>query len=185
MRRDRGPPHAGERRRPWPRSPPTRATTPETDLARARSLVAASAIPTAGDDGLPGFAAAFAAEDFILWWRDGDAMTPHGARDRPRRRLPADAIATAARIAAASGATAMVGGDAPRSVIAAPLRAAPGEVAGLVAVISDRPRRFGVAERADLRALATRLGGELGYVAGHRRLLAEEERLRAASFHDP
>jgi serine/threonine-protein kinase len=159
----------------------------DADLARARSLVAGSAIPATDDDGLAGFAGAFAAEDVIVWWRDGDAMTPHAAREAPDDGYRS-AVATAARIAAAAGATTITATGAtatPRSVIAAPLRAAPGEVAGLIAVVADRPRRFGGAERADLRALATRLGRELGYIAGHRRLLDEEERLRAGSFHDP
>jgi diguanylate cyclase (GGDEF)-like protein len=163
------------------------STAVETDLARARSLVAGSAIPTNEGDGLPSFAQAFAADDVIVWWRDGDAMTPHAARDAPDDGYRAS-VATAARIAAAAGATtitAMSATATPRSVIAAPLRAAPGEVAGLIAVITDRPRRFAGPERSDLRALATRLGRELGYIAGHRRLLAEEERLRAGSFHDP
>ncbi len=155
------------------------------DLGRARHLIAASAI-SLDDDALAPFATAFGADDFIVWWRDGDQMTPHGARP-----LPSDTyrgvIATAARIAAAAGATTITGGaaSATRSVIAAPLRSAPGEVSGLVAVVSDRARRFTVAERADLRAVANRLARELGLVAGHRRLVAEEEKLRAGSFHDP
>ena len=61
----------------------TETTTVEGDVARARSLVAGSAIPTSDDDGLPAFAKAFAADDSIVWWRDGDAMTPHGAREAP------------------------------------------------------------------------------------------------------
>jgi serine/threonine-protein kinase len=154
------------------------------DLGRARHLIAASAV-SVDDDALAPFAIAFGADDFVVWWRDGEQMTPHGARPNPDDAYRG-AIATAARIAAAAGATTITGGQgARRSVIAAPLRSAPGEVSGLIAVVADRARRFTVAERADLRAVANRLARELGLVAGHRRLVAEEERLRAGSFHDP
>ncbi|MCE9574909.1 MAG: protein kinase [Deltaproteobacteria bacterium] len=160
-------------------------STEVADLGRARHLIAASGI-SLDDEALLPFATAYGADDFIIWWRDGDQMTPHGARPLPNDQYRGT-IATAARIAAAAGATTITGGPAgsTRSVIAAPLRSAPGEVSGLVAVVSDRARRFTVAERADLRAIATRLARELGLVAGHRRLVAEEERLRAGSFHDP
>jgi serine/threonine-protein kinase len=70
-------------------------------------------------------------------------------------------------------------------VIAAPLRSGPHEVAGLIAIVVDRPRRFTAGERADLRALSGRLARELQHLAGYRRLVAEDEKLRAGSVHDP
>jgi serine/threonine-protein kinase len=69
-------------------------------------------------------------------------------------------------------------------VIAAPLRAGPGEVAGMMAVVTDRARSHGAGERTDLRALAARLTRELQQVASYRRLVAEEERLRAGTSTD-
>jgi hypothetical protein len=65
-------------------------------------------------------------------------------------------------------------------VIAAPLATGPHEVGGLIAMIADRARRFGTAEVADLRALAARLPRELSFRAGHRRLVADHERLLAS-----
>ncbi|MCA9676484.1 MAG: protein kinase, partial [Myxococcales bacterium] len=84
-----------------------------------------------------------------------------------------------------TGATTIIpGGDGARSVIAAALRTSATEVAGLVAVVVDHARRFGPAERADLRALAARMTRELSHLAGYRRLVAEDERLRAGSVQD-
>jgi phosphoserine phosphatase len=61
-----------------------------------------------------------------------------------------------------------------QEVIADALRSGPTEVSGLVAVISDDGRRFGVAERTDLKALAARLtllapsrGAVDAFVAAH------------------
>jgi diguanylate cyclase (GGDEF)-like protein len=79
----------------------------------------------------------------------------------------------------------LTGGPAPRAVIADALRSSPTEVAGLVAVIADAARRFSTAERNDLKALALRLTRELSWLTSHRRLVADCERLLAASLHDP
>ncbi|HEV7558267.1 MAG TPA: diguanylate cyclase, partial [Kofleriaceae bacterium] len=90
-----------------------------------------------------------------------------------------------ARIAAAAAGTVITGGPKPRSVIAEALRSGPTEVSGLVAIISDSGRRFSAAERTDLKAIAARLTRELSWLSSHRRLVAEGERLLAASLHDP
>jgi serine/threonine-protein kinase len=155
--------------------------SPESEQARLRSLLAVSLLDE-GDPAAPlvAIAAAFTADDCVLWWRDGDQMVPRGSRPAPPDS--ARPVAAAARIAAATGATVIGGG---RSVIAAPLRSGPSEVAGLLAVVRDRPRRFSTGERADLRALAARLTRELQHLASYRRLVAEDEKLRAGSLHDP
>src|SRR5262245_64252580 len=51
--------------------------------------------------------------------------------------------------------------------------------------IADSARRFSAAERTDLKALAMRLTRELSWLTSHRRLVADGERLLAASLHDP
>src|SRR5262245_64945869 len=51
--------------------------------------------------------------------------------------------------------------------------------------IADSARRFSAAERTDLKALAMRLTRELSWLSSHRRLVADGERLLAASLHDP
>jgi len=161
------------------------ASAAETDLARARSLVATTLVDASDDAtraALAAIATSFAADDCIVWWRDGESMHPQGARAHPDDSYRSS-VATAARIAAAGGGTVIA--SSKRSIIAAPLRPAPSEVAGLVAVVSDHPRRFTSAERTDLRALSQRLARELSHLAGHRRILAEGDRLRAGSLHDP
>jgi diguanylate cyclase (GGDEF)-like protein len=157
----------------------------ETDLARARSLVATTLVDAAEDAtraALIAIAAAFGADDCIVWWRDGESMQPTAARSSPDDSYRSR-VAAAARVAAASGGTVIGGGGT--SVIAAPLRLAPSEVAGLIAVITDHARRFTASERSDLRALSQRVARELSHLAGHRRILAEGDRLRAGSLHDP
>src|SRR5262249_24373872 len=109
-------------------------------------------------------------------------------------------IAAAARIAAACGGSVILGatprlrigesGDPPppipsRAVIADALRSGPTEVAGLVAIVADAPRKLSGAERNDLKAIAARLTRELSWLTSHRRIVAEGERLLAASLHDP
>jgi diguanylate cyclase (GGDEF)-like protein len=157
--------------------------SPEQELARTRGLIAAS-VMDATPATLAGLAEHFAADDCIVWWRDGETMTPVAARDigDPAYR---QAIATGARIAAAAGGTAILSGTPTRSVIAEALRTGPTEVAGLFAIIADTGRRFSHGERADLRAVAARLVRELQWMAGHRRLVAEGERLLAGSMLDP
>src|SRR5690606_28603299 len=118
---------------------------------------------------LKAVAEGFTAHDCIVWWKDGSQMTPTASRPAPiegYRQL----IAAAARIAAASGGTVIVGGPQPRSVIADALRSSPTEVAGLVAIVHDSGRRFSAAERTDLRAIATRLTRELSWLTSHRRI---------------
>jgi predicted signal transduction protein with EAL and GGDEF domain len=95
------------------------------------------------------------------------------------------ALGIAARVAAATGLTTVTTGTHALSVIAAPLATGPQEVGGLIAVVADRARRFGGAEVADLRALATRLPRELAFRAGHRRLVSDHERLLASAGQDP
>ncbi|MGE5183922.1 MAG: protein kinase domain-containing protein, partial [Acidobacteriota bacterium] len=126
----------------------------------------------------------FTAHDCIVWWKDGAQMAPTAARPSPNEGYRAQ-VAAAARIAAASGGTVIVGADEPRSVIADALRSTPTEVAGLVAIVSDSGRRFSAAERTDLKAIATRLTRELSWLTSHRRIVAEGERLLATSLHDP
>jgi diguanylate cyclase (GGDEF)-like protein len=156
------------------------------ELARLRSLVAVSLLDEPDRDApLAELTTAFTADDCIVWWRDGETMTPRTARATPDDGYRA-AIATAARIAAATDATTIVpspGGA--RSVIAAPLRTGPTEVAGVLAIVRDHPRRFSEAERTDLRAMATRVTRELQHLASYRRIVAEDERLRAGSLLDP
>ncbi len=159
---------------------------PEVELARARSLVAASVLDGMGEptpDGLAIIARAFAADDCILWWREGEGLVPWGTRLNTDADQPL--IGAAARVSAATGVTTVTSGTRTLSVIAAPLATRPGEVGGLIAVVADRARRFGPAELSDLRALASRLPRELSFRAGHRRLVAEHERLLATVGHDP
>lgn len=160
---------------------------PEVDLARARSLIAASVLDGNGEptaDGLAAIARCFAADDCMLWWREGEAMVPWGTRanaDADQTMLRA-----AARVSAATGLTVLAASARHAlAVAAAPLATGPQEVAGLVAVIADRARRFSAGEIADLRALSARLPRELTFRAGHRRLVAEHERLAAGAMIDP
>ena len=161
-------------------------TSPDFDLARARGLVATSLVDLTGNaqETLRAVAEGFTSHDCIVWWKDGGAMTPTTSRASPTDTYRSQ-IAAASRIAAASGGTVVLGGPMPRSVIADALRSSPTEVAGLVAIISDTGRRFSAAERTDLKALAARLTRELSWLTSHRRIVAEGERLLAASLHDP
>ncbi|HWO20180.1 MAG TPA: diguanylate cyclase [Kofleriaceae bacterium] len=159
---------------------------PEQDLVRARALIATSVIDLSGParEALRAVADGFGAADCIVWWREGRNLTPTAARPHPSEGYRVQ-IAGAARIASAAAGTVIAGGDEPRAVIAEALRSGPTEVAGLVALIADAPRRFSEAERSDLRALAARLARELSWLGSHRRLVAEGERLLAASLYDP
>ncbi len=160
--------------------------SPDVDLARARGLIATSLIDLTGaaNETLSAVAEGFAANDCIVWWRDGAQMTPTAAREFPSEDYRAQ-IAGAARIAAAASGTVITSGHNPRSVIADALRSGRAEVAGLVAVVSDSGRRFSASERTDLKAIAARLTRELTWLTSHRRLVQEGERLMAASMHDP
>ena len=162
------------------------ASTPELDLARARGLIATSLVDLTGAaaETLMAVAEGFTANDCVVWWRDGQQMLPTAARPSPTDTYRQQ-IAGAARIAAAASGTVITAGPDPRSVIADALRSSPTEVSGLVAVIADAVRRFSAAERTDLKAIAARLTRELSWLASHRRLVAEGERLMAASLHDP
>ncbi|CAN5433045.1 hypothetical protein BH11MYX1_BH11MYX1_45530 [soil metagenome] len=161
-------------------------TSPELDLARARGLIATSLVDLTGAaaDTLRAVADGFSAHDCVVWWKDGAQMVPTMARAVPSEGYRAQ-VAAAARIAAASNGTVVIGGDEPRSVIADALRSTPTEIAGLVAIVADSGRRFSAAERTDLKAIATRLTRELSWLTSHRRIVAEGERLLAASLHDP
>ncbi|MDX2093535.1 MAG: diguanylate cyclase [Kofleriaceae bacterium] len=160
--------------------------TPEVDLARARGLIATSLVDLTGSatDTLLAVSDGFAANDCIVWWRDGTQMTPTAARLPPSEQYRPQ-VATAARIAAAAAGTVILAGPKPRAVIADALRSSPSEVAGLVAIVTDEGRRFSAAERTDLKAIATRLTRELSWLSSHRRIVAEGERLLATSLHDP
>ena len=159
----------------------------DDDVRRARKLVAASVIEASAQPTLAVIAEAFAAQECIVWWRDGDTMEPAASRDAPSDGYRV-AIGAGARIAAAAAGTVILPASATepaRSVIAEPLRASVGEIAGLIAIVADSARRYSVAERTDLRALAARVTRELSWMAGHRRLVAEGERMAATSQHDP
>ncbi|MEZ4399653.1 MAG: protein kinase [Kofleriaceae bacterium] len=159
---------------------------PEVELARARSLIAASVLDGNGEptaDGLGAIARAFAADDCVFWWREGDGLVPWSVR--PSADADQRALAVAARVAAATGLTTVTTGARTFSLIAAPLATGPQEVGGLIAVVADRARRYVAAEISDLRALATRLPRELSFRAGHRRLVGEHERLMASAGQDP
>jgi diguanylate cyclase (GGDEF)-like protein len=160
--------------------------SPEFDLARARGLIATSLVDLTGSaaETLRAVADGFSAHDCVVWWKDGNQMTPTAARESPAEGYRSQ-IAAAARIAAASSGTVITQGPAVRSVIAEALRSTPTEVAGLVAIVSDGARRFSAAERTDLKAIAARLTRELSWLSSHRRIVAEGERLLAASLHDP
>lgn len=163
--------------------------TLDSDLARARALIASPLVESSdvAIEALRTLAATFQAHDCIVWWREGENMSPTAARDGLSDGYRS-AVAAAARIAAAAGGTAVLcqqGERAPASVMAEALRAAPNEVSGLLAIVSDRARRFSAAERADLRAIAVRFTRELALRATHRRLVAEGERLSAGSMNDP
>lgn len=162
------------------------ASSLEIELARSRGLIATSLVNLTGAaaETLMSLAEGFAANDCIVWWRDGNAMTPTAARPAPTEQYQKQ-IAGAARIAAAASGTVIVSGPKPRSLIAEALRSSPNEVAGLVAIISDSGRRFSPAERTDLKAIAARLTRELSWLTSHRRLVADGERLLASSLHDP
>ncbi len=161
-------------------------TLAEFDLARARGLIATSLVDLTGAaaETLAAVAGGFSASDCIVWWKDGNQMVPTTARPPPAEGYRTE-IASAARIAAAAAGTVITSGQAPRSVIADALRSSPTEVAGLVAIVADSARRFSAAERNDLKALALRLTRELSWLTSHRRLVADGERLLAASLHDP
>jgi diguanylate cyclase (GGDEF)-like protein len=161
-------------------------TSSELDLSRARGLIAMSLVDLTGAaaDTLRMVSEGFTAHDCIVWWKDGAQMAPTAARPSPSETYRSH-VATAARIAAASGGTVIVGGEEPRSVIADALRSTPTEVAGLVAIVSDSGRRFSLAERTDLKAIGARLTRELSWLTSHRRIVAEGERLLATSLHDP
>jgi len=161
-------------------------TSTELDLARARGLIATSLVDLTGAaaETLRAVADGFSAHDCVVWWKDGAQMVPTMARDVPSEGYRAQ-VAAAARIAAASNGTVIIGGDEPRSVIADALRSTPTEISGLVAIVADSGRRFTAAERTDLKAIATRLTRELSWLTSHRRLVAEGERLLASSLHDP
>ena len=76
---------------------------PEVDLARARSLIASSVLDGHGEptkDGLGAIARAFAADDCVLWWREGEGMAPWGTRPVPDADQAT--LGAAARIAAAT-----------------------------------------------------------------------------------
>jgi diguanylate cyclase (GGDEF)-like protein len=162
------------------------SSSAEVDLARARGLIATSLVDLTGSatDTLLAVADGFAANDCIVWWRDGVQMTPTAARVPPADNYR-PLVATAARIAAAAAGTVILAGPKPRAVIADALRSSPSEVAGLVAIITDEGRRFTAAERTDLKAIAARLTRELSWLSSHRRIVAEGERLLATSLHDP
>jgi serine/threonine protein kinase len=157
----------------------------QRDLVRARGLIATSLVGVAGSAAttLLAVAVGFGASDCIVWWKDGDALARAAARPRPTERYR-DEIARAARIAAASAGTVITSDTPPRSVMAEAL-GAPSEGAGLVAIVADGARRFSAAERADLAALALRLGRELPYLSSKRGVIAGTERLRSASERDP
>ncbi|HTR50159.1 MAG TPA: diguanylate cyclase [Kofleriaceae bacterium] len=176
-------------------------TSVEFELARARGLIATSLVDLTGAaaETLRAVAEGFTAHDCIVWWKDGAQMVPTAARPAPTDSYRTQ-VAGAARIAAASGGTVIFCDDEPRprvtdpsestsaatrSVIADALRSSPTEIAGLVAIVSDSGRRFSAAERTDLKAIAARLTRELSWLTSHRRLVAEGERLLAASLHDP
>lgn len=171
----------------------------DSDLARARALIATPLVDSAdmGAEALRALASSFNAHDCIVWWRDGETMAPMMARSEPHEGYRS-AVAAAARIAAAAGGTTVIGagpagpaGESgppirpPAAVMAEALRASPNEVSGLLAIVSDRARRFSSAERADLRAIAGRVTRELALRATNRRLVAEGERLASSSMHDP
>ena len=163
------------------------APTPaELDLVRARGLIATSLIDLTGSatETLLAVAGGFGANDCIVWWQDGQHMMPTAARRNPEDSYRAE-IASAARVAAAAAGTVITSGAQPRSVISEALRASPTEVAGLVAIVADAPRRFSAAERTDLKAVAMRLTRELSWLSSHRRFVADGERMLAASLHDP
>jgi diguanylate cyclase (GGDEF)-like protein len=161
-------------------------TIAEFDLARARGLIATSLIDLTGSavETLLAVAGGFSASDCIVWWKDGNQMVPTAARPYPTETYRAE-VAAAARVATAANGTVITSGPAPRSVIADALRSSPTEVSGLVAIVADAARRFSAAERTDLKALAMRLTRELSWLTSHRRLVADGERLLAATLHDP
>ena len=161
-------------------------TLSEFDLARARGLIATSLVELTRNaaETLQGVASGFSASDCIVWWKDGAHMVPAAARPYPTASYRTE-VAVAARIAAAASGTVITGGAQPRSVIADVLRASMTEVGGLVAIVADAARRFSSAERTDLKALSMRLTRELAWLASHRRLVADGERMLAASLHDP
>jgi diguanylate cyclase (GGDEF)-like protein len=161
-------------------------TLPDFDLARARGLIATSLVELTGSaaNTLLAVAGGFGASDCIVWWNDGAQMVPAAARPSPTASYRTE-LAAAARIAAASAGTVITGGELPRSVIAEVLRSSATDVGGLIAIAADAARRFSVGERTDLGALAMRLARELGWLAGHRQLIADGERMLAASLHDP
>ena len=161
-------------------------TIPEFDLARARGLVATSLVDltSSAAESLMSVAAGFGANDCIVWWKDGNQMVPNAARAMPGDGYRVE-IAGAARVAVAAAGTVITSGARPRSVIADALRASPTEIAGMVAIVADSARRFTAAEHTDLKALGLRLNRELSWLSSHRRVVAEGERLLAASLHDP
>ena len=186
-RRVRRAAHAGVASRRSTRSRTSTPTSADFDLARARGLIATSLVDLTGSaaETLLAVADGFTAHDCIVWWRDGNQMMPTAARPTPDRRLPhADREPPRGSPPPPPG-TVITGGPKPRSVIADALRSARPRSPAWSRSSPTPARRFSAAERTDLKAIAARLTRELSWLTSHRRLVAEGERLLAASLHDP
>ena len=75
-------------------------------------------------------------------------------------------------------------GERPRACIAEPLRTDGTDVAGLLAVVATSARVFAPGERADLKAIASRMSRELSWQASQARLVSDAEQA-GAGLHDP
>jgi diguanylate cyclase (GGDEF)-like protein len=86
-----------------------------------------------------------------------------------------DELAAVCRSAAATGATVICAGDAPKSVLSVKLESANGR--GFMAIIANGARVFASDTRDLLAALAVRIGGELAWRAAHEHTANELDRL--------
>lgn len=153
---------------------------PAPSLERTRQLVALSIVDSNIEATLQQLADAFAGDNALVWWRRGDALSLTALR---RVTESETMVAAAARIAAGTHTSVMLADGGP-VLIAAPLYSANHEMMGFLAIV--RPSiAFAAEEITDLRAISTRLGREMVWLAGHDRLLEDRENLRANSLIDP
>ncbi|MBP6629088.1 MAG: protein kinase [Kofleriaceae bacterium] len=161
------------------------ASSATADVARARGLVALSLLEhEARAATLRRLADAFAADDCVMWWRGPDGVTSTTSSAAEADPAATSELALAARVAAAAAGTVWTSGERPRACIAEPLRTDGTDVAGLLAVVATSARVFAPGERADLKAIASRMSRELSWQASQARLVSDAEQA-GAGLHDP
>jgi diguanylate cyclase (GGDEF)-like protein len=128
-------------------------------------------------------AEAFAADDLVVW--DAGAVTVLHARSDSDSDGDEGELLERCRIALALERPVTVtraDGGGASTMLAAPLGQS--GAAG-VCLVAGPQHAFARHEAAVLELLAVRLGGELSWMAAHRRLIADHERLRQTALIDP